>query len=78
MDIYGYLAWISMDIWRISLVPMVPPGQEWEERAKKEPTFMYVMPLGPVASLVLGTEGTNVISHGGMEGFAFLDFSGSG
>ena len=24
--------------------------QEWEERAKKEPTFMYVMPLGPVAS----------------------------
>lgn len=22
--------------------------KEWEERAKKEPTFMYVMPLGPV------------------------------
>ena len=47
------IQWISdgypMDLWWTS------NGfcQEWEERAKKEPTFMYVMPLGPVASSVL-------------------------
>ena len=25
--------------------------QDWEERAKKDPTFMYVMPLGPARIL---------------------------
>ena len=30
--------------------------QEWESRAEKEPTFMYVMPLGPVRALRSGPD----------------------